>query len=77
MQEMKSLLILYAGRLLGPICLQLGVIDLLIQVIWEVDTQTNEPWQSNWPTNFELGAVIYTDRSSAWLRNYRFLIYLP
>ena len=28
MQEMKSLLILYAGRLLGPICLQLGVIDL-------------------------------------------------
>ena len=24
MQEMKSLLILYAGRLLGPICLQLG-----------------------------------------------------
>ena len=26
MQEMKFLLILYAGRLLGPICLQLGVI---------------------------------------------------
>ena len=32
MQGMKSLLIRYAGRLLGPICLQLGVIDLLIQV---------------------------------------------
>ena len=29
MQEMKSLLILYTRRLLGPICLQLGVIDLL------------------------------------------------
>ena len=54
MQEMKSLLILYAGRLLGPICLQLGVIDLLIQVTWEVDTQTNEPWPSNQPTNFKL-----------------------
>ena len=39
MQEMKSLRILYAGRLLGPICLQLKVIDLLIQVIWEVDTK--------------------------------------
>ena len=47
MQEMKSLLILYAGRLLGPICLQLGVIDLLIQVILEIDTQANEPWRSN------------------------------
>ena len=33
MQEIKSLLILYAGRLLGSICLQLGVTDLLIQVI--------------------------------------------
>ena len=30
---MKSLLILYAGHVLGPICLQLGVIDLLIEVI--------------------------------------------
>ena len=30
MQEMESRLILYAGRLLGPICLQLGVINLLI-----------------------------------------------
>ena len=47
MQEMKPFLILYAGRLLGPISLQLGVIDLLIQVILEVDTQTNEPWRSN------------------------------
>ena len=76
MQEKKSLLILYAGRLLGPICLQLGVIDLLIQVIWEFDTQTNEPWRSNWLPNFKLSAVIYMDRSSAWLRNYRFLICL-
>ena len=76
MQEMKPFLILYAGRLLGPICLQLGVIDLLIQVIWEVDTQTKEPWRSNWPTNCKFIAVIYTDRSSAWLHNYRFLICL-
>ena len=38
MQEMKSLLILYAGRFLGPFCLRLGVIDLLTQVILEVDT---------------------------------------
>ena len=76
MQEMKSLLILYAGRLLGPICLQLGVIDLLIQVTWEVDTQTNEPWPSNRPTNFKLWAVIYTDRLSAWLRKYGFSICL-
>ena len=29
----KALLILYAGLLLGPICLQFGVIHLLIQVI--------------------------------------------
>ena len=35
---MKSFLILSVGRLLGPICLQLWVSDLLIQVIWEVDT---------------------------------------
>ena len=33
MKEMKSLLILYTGRLSRPISLQLGVIDLLIQVI--------------------------------------------
>ena len=64
MQEMKPLLILYARGLLGPICLQLGGIILLIQVIWEVDTQTNEPWRSNWPSNFKLRAVIYTDCSS-------------
>ena len=32
MQKIESLLILYAGRLLGPICLQLGFIDLLIQL---------------------------------------------
>ena len=49
---MKSLLILYTGRLLGPICLKLEVIGLLIQVIWEVETQTNEPYGSNWPSNF-------------------------
>ena len=30
--RMKSLLIPYAGRLLGSICLQLGFIDLLIHV---------------------------------------------
>ena len=65
MQEMKSLLILYAGLVLGPICLQLGVIDLLIQVIREVDTKTNEPWRSNSPTDFKLSAVISTDFSSA------------
>ena len=33
MKDVKSLLILYVERLLGPICLQLGVIDLLMQVI--------------------------------------------
>ena len=48
---MKSFLILYVGRLLGPICLQIWVSDLLIQVIWEIDTQTNEHWLSKWPTN--------------------------
>ena len=41
MQDMKSLLILSAGRLVGPIYFQLGVIDLSNQVIWEVDTQTS------------------------------------
>ena len=54
---MKSLLILYTGRLLGPICLKLEVIGLLIQVIWEVETQTNEPYGSNWPSNFKLSPV--------------------
>ena len=63
---MKSLLVPYAGRLLGPICLQLRVINLLIQMIWEVDTQTNEPWQPNWHNNVNPNKAGLFECSFSW-----------
>ena len=70
---MKSLLILYTGRLLGPICLKLEVIGLLIQVIWEVETQIMNLMGPADPVISNLAQSIYADRSSVWLRNVCFL----
>ena len=48
----KPSLVLYAWHLLGAICLQKRISDLLIQVMWEIYTQTNELWWSNWSSHW-------------------------
>ena len=44
--------ILYAWHLLGAICLEKWINDPLIQVMREIDTQTNELWWSNWSSHW-------------------------
>ena len=59
----KTFLILHAWRLLGPLCLEKWIRDLVIQVNREMDILTNELCLANWlehQTNLAIEKLIRT-----------------
>ena len=66
----KPSLVLYAWHLLGAICLQKHITDLLIQVMWEIYTQTNGLWWSNWSSHWVIDWSSYSQQPLVRLITY-------
>ena len=66
----KPSLVLYAWHLLGAICLQKRITDLLIQVMWKIYTQTNGLWWSNWSSHWVIDWSSYSHQPLVRLITY-------
>ena len=62
--------ILYAWHLLGAICLEKWMTDPLIQLMREIDTDTNEIWWSNWSSYWVTNWSSHSQKSLVRLFTY-------